>query len=111
MDEKGFLIGRVRKAKRVFNKDLKASGKPLGAGQDSSREWITGVGCSCADGTTLPPLLIYDSKANTVQDSWLEDLDANKHDCWFTSSPNCWTTDKIDFKLLDQLFHKRTKDK
>jgi len=111
MDEKGFLIGRTHKAKRVFNKDLKASGRLLGAGQDGSREWITVVGCICADGTTLPPLLIYKSKANTVQDSWLEDFDAEKHDCWFTSSPNGWTTDDIGLKWLDRLFHERTKDK
>jgi hypothetical protein len=32
IDEKGFLIGRTYKAKRVFNKDLKASSKLLGAG-------------------------------------------------------------------------------
>jgi hypothetical protein len=66
MNEKGFLLGRTYKAKRVFNKDLKASGRLLGAGQDGSREWITVVGCICADGTTLPPLLIYKSKSNTV---------------------------------------------
>jgi transposase-like protein len=111
MDEKGFLIGRTHKAKRVFNKDLKASGRLLGAGQDGSREWITVVGCICADGTTLPPLLIYKSKANTLQDCWLEDFDAEKHDCWFTSSPNGWTTDEVGLKWLDRLFHERTKDK
>lgn len=111
MDEKGFLMGRTHKAKRVFNKDLKASCKLLGAGQDGSREWITVVGCICADGTALPPLLIYKSKANNVQDSWLEDFDAEKHDCWFTSSPNGWTTDEIGLKWLDRLFHERTKDK
>jgi hypothetical protein len=110
-DERGFLVGRTHKAKRVFNKDLKASGRLLGAGQDRSREWITVVGCICADGTTLPPLLIYKSKASTMQDSWLEDFDAEKHDCWFTSSPNGWITNEIGLKWLNRLFHERTKDK
>ena len=32
MDEKGFLLGRITKAKRVFPKDLWASQKLLGAG-------------------------------------------------------------------------------
>jgi hypothetical protein len=32
MDGKGFLLGRITKAKRVFLKDLKASGKLLAAG-------------------------------------------------------------------------------
>jgi hypothetical protein len=40
-----------------------------------------------------------------------EDFDAEKHDCWFTSSPNGWTTDEIGLKWLDRLFHERTKDK
>lgn len=32
IDKKGFLISRTHKAKRVFNKDLKASSRLLGAG-------------------------------------------------------------------------------
>jgi hypothetical protein len=32
MDEKGFLLRRTTKAKRIFLKDLKASEKLLGAG-------------------------------------------------------------------------------
>ncbi|KAF4547232.1 Hypothetical protein D9617_51g088960 [Elsinoe fawcettii] len=34
MDEKGFLLGRITKSKRVFPKDLKVSEKLLGADQD-----------------------------------------------------------------------------
>jgi hypothetical protein len=60
-DEKGFLLGMITKAKRVFPKDLKTSGKLPAAGQDGSREWITVVATICGDGTDLPPLLIYDS--------------------------------------------------
>jgi hypothetical protein len=69
MDEKGFLLGRTTKAKRIFPKDLKASEKLLGAGQDGSREWIAVVATICGDGTTLPPLLIYDSTSGSIQDS------------------------------------------
>ena len=49
MDEKGFLIGRITKARRVFSKHLKASRKLLGAGQDGSREWITVVATICGE--------------------------------------------------------------
>lgn len=37
----GGLLGRITKAKRAFPKDLIASQKLLGAGQDGSRKWIT----------------------------------------------------------------------
>jgi hypothetical protein len=69
MDEKGFLLGRITKAKRVFPKDLKASEKLLAAGQDGSREWITVVATICGDSTALPPLLIHDSTSGSIQDS------------------------------------------
>jgi hypothetical protein len=59
MDEKGFLMGGLTKTKRIFSQDLRGSGKLIGVSQDGFREWITVVGATCADGTTLPPLLIY----------------------------------------------------
>lgn len=111
MDEKGFLLGNINKAKRIFSKDLKASGKLIGAGQDGSREWITVVATICADGSTLPPLLIYEGSSGSIQDSWIQDFKSNEHDAWFSSSPNGWTSDEIGFKWLEGLFHKKTKDK
>ena len=111
MDEKGFLLGRITKAKRVFLKDLKSSEKLLGAGQDGSREWITVVATICADGTALPPLLIYDSTHGSIQDSWVQDFNYNEHQAWFTSSPSGWTSDEIGFKWLEALFDKNTQDK
>lgn len=111
MDEKGFLLGRITKSKRVFPKDLKASEKLLGAGQDGSREWITVVATICADGTALPPLLIYDSTSGSIQDSWVQDFNSNEHQAWFTSSPSGWTSDEIGFKWLEALFEKNTQDK
>jgi hypothetical protein len=66
MDEKGVFLGRITKAKRVFPKDLKASGKLLAVGQDGSIECITVVATICGDGTSLPPLLIYDSTSGSI---------------------------------------------
>ena len=111
MDEKGFLIGRITKARRVFQKDLGASDKLLGAGQDGSREWITVVATICADSTALPPLLIYDSTSGSIQDSWVQDFNSNEHHVWFTSSPSGWTFDEIGFKWLEALFDKNTQAK
>ena len=111
MDEKGFLLGRITKAKRVFPKALKVSRKLLGAGQDGSREWITVMATICGDGTALPPLLIYKSKTGSARDSWIEDFNTNKHDAWFTSSNSGWTSDEIGFKWLKEYFDKKTRNK
>jgi len=111
MDEKGFFLGRITKAKRIFPKDLWASQKLLGAGQDGSREWITLVATICADGSVLPPLLIYDSTSGSMQVSWVQDFNSNEHQAWFTASPDGWTSDDIGFKWLEGLFKKETQSK
>jgi len=108
MDEKGFLLGRLNKGRRIFSKDLKGSGKLLAAVQDGSRDWLTVVATICADGTALAPLLIYQSEAGTVQDSWLKDFNPEGQDCFFSSSPNGWTSDEVGSKWLQELFHTRT---
>jgi hypothetical protein len=110
MDEKGFLLGRVTKAKCVFPKDLKPSQKLLAAGQDGYRDWITVVATICGDGTALPPLLIYDSTSGSIQNSWVQEFDSNEHDAWFTSSSSGWTSDKIGFKWLEECFDKKTRE-
>lgn len=59
MDEKGFLIGVLQERKRVFNKVMYEQGLLLGAIQDGNREWVTIMGCICADSSFLPPSIIY----------------------------------------------------
>lgn len=63
MDEKGFLIGHLQKAKRIFPKTVVKQQRLLGSGQDGFREWINLVATICADGSSLPPAWIY--KAST----------------------------------------------
>ena len=95
MDEKGFLIGHLQKVMRIFPKALMKRQKLLGTGQDGCREWITVLATICADGTSLPPALIYKAVSGDLQDSWLQDFDPNEHSCWFASSPNGWTSDAL----------------
>ena len=111
MDEKGFLIGRLQKAKRVFPKALVQRQKLLGAGQDGSREWITLIATICADGSSLPPALIYKAASGDLQDSWLQDYDPQEHPCWFASSANGWTSDELGLSWLQSLFHEQTVSK
>ena len=81
MDEKGFLIRQLYKVKRIFLRALMKQQKLLGTGQDGSREWITLVATICADGTSLPPALIYKAVSSDLQDSWLQDYKPNEHPC------------------------------
>ena len=91
MDEKGFFIGQINATKRVFSREMKSSGKIIGAGQSGNRSWVTFVACICQDGSSLSPFLIYQGKKGQVQDSWLDDFDPENHSAFFTTSPTGWT--------------------
>jgi hypothetical protein len=111
MDEKGFLIGHLQKVKRVFPKALMQQQRLLGTGQDGSREWITLIATICADGSLLPPALIYKAVSGDLQDSWLQNYDPQEHPCWFASSTNGRTSDDLGLSWLQSLFHEQTVNK
>ncbi|KAF2030473.1 hypothetical protein EK21DRAFT_88803 [Setomelanomma holmii] len=67
MDEKGFTIGVIGKQKRIFSKRMWQSGEVSQVLHDGSREWITVLAGVCADGSTLPPGLIYASKNCSIR--------------------------------------------
>jgi hypothetical protein len=108
MDEKGFLIGRLQKTQRVFTNDLYKQVKLVGAGQDGSPEWITVVATICADGASLSPTLIYKAVSGNLRDTWLDDFEPSQQSCYFTSSPNGWTSDELGYGWLTGLFEKET---
>jgi hypothetical protein len=58
MDEKGFAIRLTSKTKRVFSKVLYKEKKKTAGMQDGSREWMTILGCICADGSERDPAVI-----------------------------------------------------
>jgi len=59
MDEKGFLIGKIGKMRRIFARSAKKSGKLIGVIKDGSHEWITVLACIYGDRTWINPILIY----------------------------------------------------
>jgi hypothetical protein len=87
MDEKGFLLGRIGKSKRIFSKALWERGGIKTNMQNGSREWITTVAYICADGTVIPPVLIFASKNSTLQSTWVNDTKATEHSAYIESSP------------------------
>ena len=111
MDEKGFLMGHLQKVKRIFSKSLKKQEKLLGSGQDGSRQWVTILATICADGSSLPPALIYKAVSGDLQDTWLQDHDPLEKPCWFASSSNGWTSNELGLSWLKSLFDTQTFDK
>ena len=110
MDEKGFLIGMLQKTRRIFTKAWQEQGKLQGAAQDGNRTWITLVACVCADGTSLPPALIYPATSGNLQNTWLDDYQP-EDGCYFTSSPTGWTNNELAMDWLTRVFDRATKEK
>jgi DDE superfamily endonuclease/Tc5 transposase DNA-binding domain len=110
MDEKGFMLGKLQKTRRIFTRAWKDQGKLKGAAQDGSREWITLIGTVCIDGTFLPPALIYGAQSGDIQDKWLQDYDTVE-DCYFASTENGWTSDILGLEWVEKVFDRATKAK
>jgi len=69
--------------------------KLMGTMQDGSREFISLLACICADGSAIPPGLIYQGESKDMMDSWLQDFDHSKDNAWFTVSEKGWTDNSI----------------
>ncbi|KAF1952216.1 hypothetical protein CC80DRAFT_518944 [Byssothecium circinans] len=59
INKKGFMIGVTGRLKWVFSRLQWEEKKVRAALQDGSREWVTVVATIRADGSVLPPALIY----------------------------------------------------
>jgi hypothetical protein len=76
MDEKGFAIGLIGRSKRVFSKaSYKKKKKSVQSLQGGNREWVTLLASICADGSALPPGLIFTGADSTLQSSWVQDIE------------------------------------
>ena len=111
MDEKGFLTGVIGRSKRVFSRQMWERKEVRAALQDGSREWITLLACVCADGSALPPSLIYQSTNKDIQSSWVQDIKARTHSVHVSSSPSGWTNNDLSLAWLEQVFDRYTKAK
>ena len=79
MDEKGFAIGVLGRTKRIFNRHQWEKKEVRQACQDGSREWVSLLAAICADGTALPPGIIFASKNLTIQSHWVANIEAGTH--------------------------------
>jgi DDE superfamily endonuclease len=93
-----------------MTKQLYDSGRITAAKQDGSREFISLLASICADGTTLPPALIYKGASGDLQDTWMEDL-GEKEQAFFASSTNGWSSNAFGLAYLKQVFDPSTRAK
>jgi PAS domain-containing protein len=110
-DEKGFLMGICRTMKRIVPIDHLRSKKTLGASQDGSREFISLLATICADGSALPPALIYQGASGDLQDTWIEDYDCSSDEAYFAVSKKGWTNEELGLSWLSKLFEPITRNK
>jgi hypothetical protein len=111
MDEKGFLIGILQEMERVYTRKAMKKLGHLTAAQDGNRNWITLIAGVCADGTALPPALIYEAESGNIQESWIRDYDPETQEAYFTSSANGWTSEELGLQWLIKVFDCHTKEK
>jgi hypothetical protein len=109
-DEKGFLIGLAHALKRIMTQEAYDQFRIRAAKQDGSREFISLLATICADGTKVPPALIYQGVSGDLQDSWVDEL-TDKDEAFFASSKNGWSNNEFGLNYLKDIFDPYTRAK
>jgi hypothetical protein len=100
-DETGFQMGVASTAKVITSSHHSTS--RVRALQPGNREWVTVIESINASGWALPPMIIFAGKVH--QSTWYQDTP----DDWTIGlSENGWTTDKLGFQWLQEVFDKHT---
>jgi hypothetical protein len=111
IDEKGFLIGILGRSKRIFSRRMWEKKEVTASLQDGSREFLTLLACCCADGSSLPPGLIYAAASGAIRSAWVEAIKAGEHEVFVSSSPTGWSNNNVGLAWLEQVFDRYTKQR
>jgi hypothetical protein len=108
IDEKGFLIGRIGKAKRVMTRQEFETKKIRGVKQDGSREWISFLGGATAAGVRLSPAIIFQGESGHVIDSWIESFDTQDR-AIFAATESGWINSDLALEWIQQIVEPETR--
>src|SRR5271170_7723293 len=103
IDESGFAIGEKEAGRCIINANIrqKFQAKP------GRQEWVTVVECICADGSIIPPLVIF--KAKNLSRQWIP---ASIHGNWrFNCNSKGWTSNDHGLDWLKRCFDPETRVK
>ena len=100
MDETGFNISDFESRQAVVDTTVKSRYQA----QPGRQEWVTAVECICADGSSIPPLIIFNGETFVKQ--WVpKDFDPT----WkFGNNSKGWTSNEHGLKWLQQCFELMT---
>jgi DDE superfamily endonuclease/Tc5 transposase DNA-binding domain len=104
MDEKGFLLG---KAPRTYVLGPKGTYTPY-VNEDGKRETISVVECICADGTAIPPQIVFKGKRR--QESWALGEAAEELRAQYGLSENGYMDSQLGYAWIKR-FEEETKEK
>ena len=104
-------MGICRTMKHILPIDHLRSKKVLDSSQNGSQEFISLLATICADGSTLPPALIYQGNSYDLQDTWLEDYDCSSDEAYFAVSKKGWTNEELGLSWLSKLVESITRKK
>jgi len=103
MDESGFAIGEKEATRCIINAQIRQQyqAKP------GRQEWVTAVECICADGTVIPPLIIF--RAENLSREWIP---ATINGDWKLScNSKGWTSNEHGIQWLRRCFEPFTREK
>lgn len=114
MDETGFSIGSsVNKQVMVVRDQAEGESRKKQPGRatkvDGGRqEWLTSIECIAADGTSLPPTIIFKGEG-VVQDRWMPRNLPEAAQWHWVASKSGWTSDDVGYEWLRSHFHPLTR--
>jgi len=103
MDKSGFSIGTIKAGHVIVDSKVPNQFQA----QPGRQEWVTVVECICADGTSIPPYVIFKGKDLNIK--WIPD---NIPQGWrVTASTNGWTSNDHGQDWIRGEFEPKTRQK
>jgi DDE superfamily endonuclease len=103
-DESGFGIGKRKALRVVVDKEALQNYQA----EPGRQEWVTVMECICADGDSIPPLIIF--KGENVSKSWIPKKELLQG--WHVScNTKGWTSNEHGVEWLKKCFEPAIRDK